>query len=93
VTLSPLTTGTASDTDAAGLFCPGQGNAGAFGQASARCIEETGTPSGPLAPSTPSPAVLASVFCIPATGNVAVDGVADLPGPGAIGLTGNVEVQ
>jgi hypothetical protein len=93
VTLSPLTTGTASDTDAAGSFCPGQVNPGAFGQSTAQCIEETGTPAGPLSPNTPTPAVLASVFCIPPTNNVAVDGVADLPGPGAIGLNGVVEVN
>jgi len=33
------------------------------------------------------------VFCIPSTGNAAVDGVADLPGPGAIGLNGVVQLQ
>jgi hypothetical protein len=93
VTLSPLSTGTVTDTAADGLFCPGQTNAGAFGQSSVQCIEETGTPSGPLSPNTPAPAVLASVFCIPPTNNVAVDGVADLPGPGAIGLNGTVVVN
>jgi hypothetical protein len=96
VSLNPLTTGTASDTAADGNFCPGQevdGAPGAFGQGSIQCIEETGTPAGPLTANVPAPAVLASVFCIPPTNNVAVDGVAGLPGPGAIGLNGDVEVN
>jgi hypothetical protein len=29
---------------------------------------------------------LGSVFCIPATGNLLIDGAADLPGPGAVTL-------
>jgi hypothetical protein len=93
VTLSPLTTGTVSSTSATGTFCTPQANAGAFGQPTAQCIEETGVPAGPLTANVPAPAVLGSVFCIPATNNVAVDGVADLPGPGAIGLNGDVEVN
>src|SRR5205085_8019507 len=32
-------------------------------------------------------------FCIPATGSFAVDNVADLPGPGAIGLAGQAQVH
>jgi hypothetical protein len=34
-----------------------------------------------------------TTICIPATNNVAVDAVADLPGPGAIGLSGDEEVD
>jgi hypothetical protein len=71
----------------------GQVDAGAFGQATTKCVAETGTPAGNLSDGQPHPAVLGSVFCIPATGNAAVDGVADLPGPGAIGLNGVAQLQ
>ena len=37
------------------------------------------------------PAVLVSNFCIPATGNLALDGIADLPGPGSLSLPGNAQ--
>ena len=50
-------------------------------------------PAGNLSDGLPHNSNLASVFCIPATGNAAVDGVADLPGPGAIGLNGNAQLQ
>jgi len=46
VNLSPLTTGTTTLTDPAGLFCPDQANPGAFGRFSARTITETGVPLG-----------------------------------------------
>jgi hypothetical protein len=92
VNLTPLTTGTVSMTSATGMFCP-QNNAGAFGQGNAQCIQETGMPAGSLSDGLPHNSNLASVFCIPATGNAAVDGVADLPGPGAIGLNGNAQLQ
>jgi hypothetical protein len=36
---------------------------------------------------------LASTFCIPATGNGAVDGTADLPGPGAVSLPGTFSLR
>src|SRR5262249_33277402 len=93
VDLTPLTSGVASKTVATGIFCPGQTNAGAFGQAGTQCISETGKPAGSLGDGQPHTAVLGSVFCIPATGNAAVDGVADLPGPGAIGLNGTTQLQ
>jgi hypothetical protein len=93
VDLTPLTTGTVAMTDATGNFCPDQANPGAFGQPTAQRIEETGTPGGDLTDGATHPSVLGSVFCIPATGNVAVDGVADIPGPGAIGLNGNAQLQ
>src|SRR6185503_16310781 len=48
VDLSPLTTGTASRTSDTGLFCPAQNNAGAFGQPTTKCIQETGTPPGDM---------------------------------------------
>ena len=93
VDLTPLTTGEAEKTDPAGSFCPSQTTAGAFGQATARRIAETGTPAGNLSDMAAHPSVLASVFCIPATGNPAVDGVSDLPGPGAIGLNGVMQLH
>jgi hypothetical protein len=92
VDLSPLSTGAASKTSAAGTFCPSQGNAGAFGKPAARAIVETGSPAGDLSDGAAHAAVLASVFCIPETGNIAIDISADLPGPGAIGLNGSVQL-
>jgi hypothetical protein len=91
VDLTPLTTGTATRTAATGVFCPGQTSPGAFGQA-AQCMQESGTPAGDLSDGQPHISTLGSVFCIPATNNAAVDGVADLPGPGAIGLNGNAQL-
>ena len=41
VDLTPLTTGTVSETAADGLFCNNQTDAGAFGQPTTRCITET----------------------------------------------------
>ena len=68
-------------------------NTGAFGKATARCIQETGLAAGDLSDGNPHQSVIASVFCIPKTGNVAVDGVAALPGPGAIAINGTVQTQ
>jgi hypothetical protein len=93
VTLDPLTTGTAEKTDAGGSFCPSQTTPGAFGQGTAQRIAESGTPGGNLTDNQGHHSVLASVFCIPATGNPAVDGVADIPGPGAIGLNGTARLN
>lgn len=93
INLSPLTTGTASLTSVNGSFCPGQSHAGAFGQAAARCIQATGSPAGDLTDQQPHPVTLGATFCLPPTNNGAVDGVADLPGPGAIGLIGNTRLE
>jgi hypothetical protein len=84
----PLTSGTASKSATDGIFCAGQlaGNPGAFGQPTTRDIEEAGASAGEVSDHMPHPSVLAAVFCIPKTGNVAVDGVASLPGPGALGI-------
>jgi hypothetical protein len=40
----------------------------------------------------PHGAVLASVVCVPITGNPAIDAIIDLPGPGALSLNGNVQL-
>ncbi len=93
VSLNPLTTGTTSKTSATGMFCTPQTTAGAFGQATTQCISETGMAAGSLADGNPHNSHLVSVFCIPGTGNAAVDGVADLPGPGAFSLNGNAQVH
>jgi hypothetical protein len=93
VDLTPLVTDTVTTTSATGLFCPGQtagGREGCFGESSCRTIEENGLMAGTLVPNTPLPAVMASTFCIPKTGNILVDGAADLPGPGAASLPGTV---
>ena len=93
VNLSPLTTGTATMTNATGAFCPGQTNAsghlfGCFGSAACRTITENGSPAGAISTGVPAPATLASTFCIAGTGNGLVDASADLPGPGAVSLPG-----
>jgi hypothetical protein len=92
VSLNPLTTGTTSLTSGTGNFCP-QNNPGAFGQMGAQCITQTGLTTSGLTDHLPHNSHLVSVFCIPSTGNAAVDGVADLPGPGAFSLNGNAQLQ
>jgi hypothetical protein len=97
VGLNPLTTGTATKTGAAGNFCPSppatdpQQTGGAFGKTTAQCIKEVGSPAGDLRNGAPHPSKLASVFCIPKTGNPAIDPAANLPGPGAFSITGNAQ--
>jgi hypothetical protein len=92
VTLSPLTTGPASKTAANGVFCPSQQNAGAFRLSNARTIIENGLPAGDLTDGNPHSSVLASVFCIPRSNSVSINVVGDIPGPGAIGLTGKAQL-
>jgi hypothetical protein len=89
--LSPVTTGTATLSNPTGFFCPGQANAGCFGNSACRSIQETGVaPSSLLSAVNPQPATLVSTFCIPKTGNLLIDGSVDLPGPAAISLPGLV---
>jgi hypothetical protein len=91
VNLTPLTNDTNTQTAADGIFCPGQTNAGAFGQSAAEAISQTGAPGGDLTDNLPHPSTLVSIFCIPSTNNASVDGIADLPGPGSISLPGNAQ--
>ena len=92
--LSPVTTGTSSKSNPAGLFCPGQATPGCFGNTSCRSFTETGAaPNGALAAATPQPATLASTFCVPSSGSVLVDGSAGLPGPAAISLPGTIRAN
>lgn len=91
VSLSPLTTGTATMTTPDGLFCPDQAQPGAFGRFSVRTITENGSPL--LGTGSPFATTLAGIFCIPATGSDLVNALADLPGPAAISVSGTVSVQ
>jgi hypothetical protein len=91
VNLSPLSTASSLLTAGDGLFCPGQLNAGAFAQVATQAIQQVGVSSGDLTDGLPHPGVLVSNFCIPPTGNGAVDGIADLPGPGSLSLPGNAQ--
>jgi hypothetical protein len=91
VSLNPLTSSTITATAADGLFCPAQGNAGAFGQAATQAITQNGSPAGDLTDGAPHAGVLVSNFCIPPTGSLALDGLADLPGPGSLSLPGNAQ--
>jgi hypothetical protein len=91
VSLAGITTGTSSLTNGSGLFCPSQANAGAFGDPAVTNITETGSPAGNITTAAGA-ATLASVYCIPATGNVLIDGAADLPGPGAVSLQISADV-
>ncbi len=77
-------TGTSVNSNAGGIFCPGQtvANKGCFGDATCDYMEATGAPAGPLSPG-PHSIITGSVFCIPSTGNGLIDTGAGFPGPGA----------
>jgi hypothetical protein len=84
VDLTPITTGTASKSDAGGIFCPMQATSGAFGCTGTAGAANAICPGGNAAPlidyieevgtpagpvtSTPTAATLASTFCIPSVG-------------------------
>ena len=89
VTLSPI--GTGQSTLSGATPCPGQTTNGCFGQPTCDYIEENGSEAGTLSAGAHA-GTLASVFCIPATGNVLVDGSAGLPGPGATSLPGMLQL-
>jgi hypothetical protein len=92
VVLGPLTTATATSSDSGGVFCNPQQDAGAFGVAGVT-FTETGSAAVGGLDVTAKAATLASVFCIPATNNILIDASANLPGPGAIGLPGEVRLR
>src|SRR5262249_54728553 len=69
VNLSPLTTSTASATNATGFFCPQQINPGCFGSGTCRTITENGVAAGPISTGVPASATLASVFCMGPNGD------------------------
>ena len=98
VALDPLTTGSSTlpadgNPSPDGIFCPSQGNAGAFTVPAARSVEMQGSPAAGGLDATQKPAVMVSAFCIPRTGNVLIDGAANLPGPGATSLGGTLQLQ
>jgi hypothetical protein len=72
-----------------------QKSAGAFGPAGggAHTINETGSPAGNITDGLGHASTLASIFCIQPTFNATVDAAGDLPGPGAVTLSGTVQVQ
>jgi hypothetical protein len=102
VDLSPLTTGTAVDAAAGGVFCPGppvQRSAGCFGNPTStgsgltcRYIETNGVPAGDLTVGPALASTLASSFCIAKSSAALINGVADLPGPGAVTLKGSAQL-
>ena len=68
-----------------GAFGPGGGGV--------TTLTETGTPAGDMTDKGPHSSTLVSVFCIPPTFTAAVDGSADLPGPGAVALQGTSQLE
>jgi hypothetical protein len=85
-----------TDVDCKGIFCQGppvQPQGGAFGRVDVRSIVEFGSPAAGGLDVTAKDATLGSVFCIPPTNNGLIDGAANLPGPGAIGLGGTVRLR
>jgi hypothetical protein len=103
VDLSPLTTGTATDSVSGGVFCAGppvQRTAGCFGHPSStgsgltcEYIEANGVPAGDLMGGSPLASTLASSFCIAKSSAALINGVADLPGPGAVTLKGSADLD
>jgi len=91
----PCTSNTdcAGQTQSPGFVSCGQRTSGAFTGANvARTIVETGSPSGPLTVGgAGAPSKLVSIFCIPLTFSSLVDTAADLPGPGAVAITGTAQ--
>ena len=97
VDLTPLVTATATASSATGDFCgatTGQRSLGCLGTGAGTCnyIEEVGSPAGDLTAGPALAIVQASVFCIPGSGDTLVDTVADLPGPGAVTLSGSADL-
>ena len=72
--------------------CVAQQTPGALGNPSAQCVKETGSSPGDLTDGLAHFSILASAYCIPTTTNGTIDGVADLPGPGATSIPGNAQV-
>ena len=86
VDLTPLQTTTVAVDDVSRIFCPGQLSPGCFAEPTCDYVELNGMPGGPITAGLGHDLRLASVFCIPNTGNILINGAANLPGPGAITL-------
>lgn len=80
-------------SSATGLFCPGQRNAGAFGDAAVKRIELSGFPAGDLTDGEPHSLALLDLQCVAATGNQLVDDLSDFPGPQAVTVAGTVTLE
>jgi hypothetical protein len=80
-------------SDTQGIFCAGQTYVGAFGQPTVRAIIEDGAPAAGGLDADAHSAVLATVFCIPLTGNGLIDAAANLPGPGAVAVDGSLRLR
>jgi len=67
---------------------------GAFGPGGngVRTITETGSPAGNMTDGAGHASTLASIFCIQPTFNATVDAAGDLPGPGAVTLSGTAQL-
>lgn len=98
----PVNPGTQVCVDSKGgvsqLCCNNQTNKPCFTLANGGTVNRAGNPGVPQPalpdttyPKTATAGVLASTFCIPATGRSSIDQVTGLPGPGAIQLTGPAE--
>ncbi|MCW5890909.1 MAG: hypothetical protein KIT14_10180 [bacterium] len=100
VNLSPLTTGTRTETRLdpnGGLFCPGQGagQRGCFlGGNTCRQVNLSGAPSGSLLPiGTTAQGRFASIFCIPSSTSALLNVGANLPGPGATTIVADLRLN
>jgi len=89
VVVPQLTSGTSSLSAGDGLFCDGQTMPGAIGLADARTVTENG--AGPTLSGTSLQMNLAGAFCIAPTGTF-LDGIASLPGVGALSAVGQVNL-
>jgi hypothetical protein len=75
-----------------------QRTAGCFGNpttlstTTCRYIETNGVPAGDLAAGPALASTLASSFCIAKSSSALINGVADLPGPGAVTLKGTADL-
>jgi hypothetical protein len=69
--------------------CTGAGT----GTCDVQRISQTGSPAGNLTDMNPHAGIVGYNFCIPATGNAGVDAVADLPGPGSLGLNSSLQLH
>jgi hypothetical protein len=90
---SPIACMSNADCPAAFPGCQ-QKNGGAFGPVAggAHTISETGMPAGDMTDGAAHPSTLASIFCIPPTFTATVDVTGDLPGPGAVTLSGTAQL-
>jgi hypothetical protein len=88
-----FTTALSEGLDFGAGFCANQARPGAFGRAEARRIAVAGAPAGDLRDLGPHPITLASVFCVPPTGDAGIDQLSGLPGPGVVSSSGVVQLE